>query len=89
MEKQIGGFKGKTVEEKFNNKLKELNNIIDSRTTEKLDEFIVQNYPQNKELIENYKLIRDEMKKREIQKWTNIWIIKEKIKMFWISLNDN
>lgn len=61
----VKNHKGKNLEEKFKNYISYYKNIIGTKNSDKLDNYIRE---EDNELVEKFKKIREEMNRRELQK---------------------
>lgn len=65
LEKIVEKHKGKTLKEKLENYITYYKNVIGTKNSDKLDNYIREEY---NDLVEKYKKIREEMNKRGLQK---------------------
>ena len=65
LEKIVEKHKGRTLKEKLENYIAYYKNIVGTKNSDKLDNYIREEY---NDLVEKYKKIREEMNKRKLQK---------------------
>ena len=63
--KKVEKHKGKTLKEKLENYIAYYKNVIGTKNSDKLDNYIREEY---NDLVEKYKKIREEMNRRGLQK---------------------